>query len=200
MSKFSAKIKSLPKADKVLIGQRVTSDPSKNGHICEDLLEQAGYHINRGKGPDIKNIGVEVKNRTREATSAQTIGKMKFDDIINASWEKSVLFEKSQTIYKIITSREEGIIVSTKILEYSKPHVQEKLRESYEQCRKILKDIVDNNLPLPKYVKNKDCWGYFENTQENTRPGWYDFRFGKGNAEKLDGMARSNYNVIFNEQ
>ena len=68
-------IKNLGKAERALIGMPVPPQQYGNvGTLVEDFLESQGYTINRGAGPDLLDIGVEIKTRTIEATSGKIDG------------------------------------------------------------------------------------------------------------------------------
>lgn len=128
---MNLKIKALPKATKKLVGVRVsTRKLGEAGYQIQDIMEREGYLINRGKGPDIPKLGVEIKSRGIEATSAHTIGNIKLSDIISNTWKDSSLYRKSQQIYRVFYSQETGEIQYTKLVDYRSIHVQEILKNS----------------------------------------------------------------------
>ena len=71
------------------------------GHWVEDKLEENGYTVNRQKGIDLIDLGLEVKTRKENSTSGHTIGAMLPVDIINTEWENSNIRNKIQRQYRV---------------------------------------------------------------------------------------------------
>lgn len=195
----AVKIVGLPKATKRLVGMSVPEQKHGNvGRLIEDITESEGYPINRGKGPDIEKLQVEIKTRQIEATSAHTIGKLKISDIIKNSWEESSLYSKAQQQFRVFHSKDTLRITKTILVDFRPEHIQSKFRESYEEARKEIIRQYQTNGVIRRYVRGKDCWGYFENTVLE-RPEWYDFRFSDKDMKKLENMSSNNYTDLFND-
>jgi hypothetical protein len=193
----AVKIVGLPKATKRLVGMPVPEQKHGNvGRLVEDLTEAEGYPINRGKGADIKQLQVEIKTRQIEATSAHTIGKLRISDIITHSWEESALYQKAQRQFRVFHSKDTLSITKTMLVDFRPEHIQSKIKESYEEARKEIIRQYQTNGVVRRYVRGKDCWGFFENTNLE-RPQWYDFRFSDKSMKQLENMSSNNYPNLF---
>lgn len=182
-------IKNLGKAERALIGMPVPTQQYGNvGTLVEDFLESQGYAINRGAGPDLLSIGVEIKTRTIEATSAQSIGGMTIEDIISTSWEDSPIRAKFQQQFRVKHSTEKGCIVSARMYDFRRDDIQESVQYAYESARTM---IINGN--RDSYIRGTCAAGYFEYKESNT----YSFRLPHGVMESFERMATSNYKNLF---
>lgn len=182
-------IKNLGKAERALIGMPVP--PQKNGNVgtlVEDYLESMGYTINRGAGCDLVSIGVEIKTRTIEATSAQSIGGMTIEDIISTPWEKSPVRAKFQQQFRVKHSIEEGCIVSARMYDFRTDEIQSATRYAYESARHM---IINGN--RGDYIRGDGACGYFEHKDANS----YGFRLPNNVMETFERMATNQYKNLF---
>lgn len=172
-----------------LIGKVVPDN--KNGHAgryIEKLLEEAGVPINRGRGPDIEIIGLEVKTRDLDATSPQTIADMSVEDIINTSYRNSHVFKKFQQQLRIYTKN--NVIVSAEVYDFSPPHIQELIEHAYDHAKAQL--IKNPELTRTAYTGK---YGYFERVSPHRKS--LSFRLSNDDMATLEGMAKSEYKNLF---
>lgn len=140
----------------------VTSAPVGNqvGIWAENVLEDIGYPINRGKGSDLP--GIETKTRRTGTTSPMSIGSMTTDDIINTPWDQTTLKEKCQQIEITNWDKDLGRTVGNDTIDLRDEDSQSRLRDAYERAReKIRKGEdkytgLDNDVYLEK--KSKNSW------------------------------------------
>lgn len=185
-------IKNLKKAETALVGMRVPPQQYGNvGKLVEDALEALGYVVNRGAGCDLLSIGVEVKTRTVEATSAQTVGSMLPDDVINLPYDLSPIKSKFQQQFRVHHSSISECIVSAKMYDFRKEYYQEIIRSGYEEARKIFATGIYGN-----YVCGKGQRCYFEKTSNGTNS--YDFRMRSGLMEEFEATHDSTFEKMFN--
>jgi hypothetical protein len=154
------------------------------------MLEALGYIINRGAGCDLKAIGVEIKTRTIEATSAQTICKMTRYDIIHTPYDLSPVKAKFQQQFRVHHSEEQGCIVSAKMYDFRDAFFQGQARHAYETARAMLAAGDTSS-----YVRGKNACGYFEKT--SNLGSSYDFRFPSNVMESFEATAHSNFSSMF---
>ena len=117
-----------------LVGKKLPTN--KNGHAgraVEVLLEQMGFPINKGHGPDIEQLGVEVKTRDIDAVSPQTVADMRPDMIKTTPYKQSHVYEKFQQQLRIYTK--EDVIISAEIYDFSAPVIQDLIQHAYEYAQ-----------------------------------------------------------------
>ena len=171
-----------------LIGEAV---PPKTygaaGRDIENQLREQGFPISNNAGADLPTVGVEVKSRDVDATSAQSVGSMLPEDIISTPYSKSVICEKLQQQYRV--KHKDQIIVSAEVYDFSPSYIQDRIERSYEAARQkiIAGDCSD-------YVYGGP-YGYFERTVKGSRS--YQFRVADGAVKKLESMASSTFNKFF---
>jgi hypothetical protein len=182
-------IKNLGKAERALIGLPVPPQQYGNvGKLVEDFLESLGYTINRGAGPDLLSIGVEIKTRTIGATSAQDIGTMTLEDIIKYDWDTSPLKAKFQQQFRVKHCPDQKCIVSAEMYDFRAEEIQAIVRYAYESARTlIINNCTDN------YIRGADAWAYFEHKKSNS----YGFRLPNEVMETFERMTTSNYKNLF---
>lgn len=185
---MKVKIKNL-KIAQTLVGKPVPL--SKDGHAgryIEYLLEQLGFIINRGHGPDILVFGLEVKTRDLDATSPQTVADMQVEDIIDTPYEQSHVHAKFQQQLRVYIKNQ--IIVSAEIYDFSKSRIQKEIKAAYEHAREQL--IKEPWLPATS-CKGK-YYGYFEKCVGKQS---YSFRLSDSQMTKLENMATSTLDNFF---
>ena len=174
-----------------LIGKMLpTNQHGHAGRAVEDLLEQFGVPINKGHGPDINQLGIEVKTRDIDATSPQTVADMHPDDIKTTPFAQSHVFKKFQQQLRIYTKN--NVIISAEIYDFSDPDIQELIQDAYEHAQKQL--IVNDQLDRTEY---KGYYGYFERVSKDRKT--LSFRLSKDDMASLEGMAKSTYKNLFNK-
>ena len=183
---MALKIKSLGKAEKILVGMPVPEEENGNvGRLVEDVLESIGYTINRKSGCDIPKIEVEVKTRTIEATSAQTVASMTPEDIVKTAYEDSPVFRKIQQQFRVHHSRHTGKIVSAKMYDFRVDEIQNAIKYAYTSAQKAFASGKQG-----KYIKGaSDACGYFEKTVADSNS--YDFRFPDYIMKRFESIANN---------
>ena len=181
-----AKIKQV----KHLVGQPV---PPKThgaaGRDVEEIMAAHGWPMDRhGQGVDVPAYGFEVKSRDLDSTSAQSIGKMLPEYIKVTPYSNSPIHDKVQQQLRVKT--QDQVIVSADMYDFSNPHIQQKIEESYEAARARIIAGDDGN-----YISGGP-FGYYERTNPKTSRS-YDFRLTNGAMQKLENMATSTFKDLF---
>jgi len=172
-----------------LTGITVPKDPSQAGLFVEHQLSANGYSVQKGPGPDLEEYGVEVKTRGKDSISPHTIGSMKRLDIINTHYNQSMIKDKMQQQYRVLTQHQ--TVIKDHVVDFSSRIVQEKLRTAYEAGRsRMAKGAQDNYVP-------GTYWGYFEKRPTGDS---YIFRIHDHAMKQLETMSRLTWNSIFEEQ
>jgi len=191
--KNQAKVKVFKLAEQLIGQQLPTNQGGHAGRAAEDLVEQLlGITLNRGKGTDVKIWGWEIKTRKRTATSAQTVCTMSSNDIVILPYKSSPVYEKFQQQLRIYTN-ELDIIDEAVVVDFDQPHIQELIESAYEHGRK---QIVNN--PDIGYTEYSGYWGYFEQCHLPNSTA-YSFRISGADMDRLEDMAQSTYNDLFEE-
>ena len=149
------------------------------GRWIEDRLEDLGYVINRGYGPDLLQMGVEIKSRLESSTSGHTMAAMHPDDIVDTEWEDSNIFAKSQIQYRVYYD-DDSVVTCAEIFNFTDPGIQALLKNSYNKGRKLLANTDKN------YNRGEDCIAYFEG-QAN---GYYQFRVTPAGMKRIEKMSK----------
>jgi hypothetical protein len=158
------------------------------GKFVENLLIAKGLPLQKGVGADLRLYGLEVKTRDLDSTSAQTIGTMHPDLIKNTAYTDSLIKEKFQQQYRVYTK--DQIIVEDRIVDFSNPTIQKLIEGAYETARSAI-----INGTVSDYVAGT-YWGYFERTHKSES---YSFRMSSRALERLEGLAHSTFNNLFEE-
>ena len=156
------------------------------GYWVQEQLEEHGYKINTGSGPDLLEYGVEVKSRKIESSSPHTVGSSRIEDIIVTPYDQSVIKDKFQTQYRVKYSDEGQVVTEEGIYDLTDEYIQDRVREAYEAGRK---KIAQNELNgyHPPYVKGTE-WGNFEITDSC---GSYRFRIPDHAMKKIEKISRN---------
>jgi hypothetical protein len=185
----NARVKIFKLADD-LIGKKLpTNQGGHAGRALENLLESMGVEINRGQGCDWKVYNLEIKSRDVDATSPQTVATMSPKNIKLVRYRDSVVCEKFQQQLRVYTK--ECVIVHARVHDFSAAHIQGLVESAYNNARAQF--ILGTN---DDYVYGSE-YGYFERTNPKSKS--YSFRINVGAFEKLEAMAASTYNDLFEE-
>lgn len=198
------KITNLKKAEDALVGMIVPEQCYGNiGKLVEDEMEKLGYDINRGKGADLLAIGVEIKSRGLEATSAQSISAMTSSDVAVTSYKDSVIFKKFQQQFRVHHIKKldgSTVIVSAKMYNFAYPKIQDAVEAAYETGRLLIIDQLDNcNGVCDDYIRGTlpnglPACGYWER-KENSNS--FDFRLPTTVMEQFEEIAINSSNKLF---
>jgi hypothetical protein len=185
---MKVKITKLKKAETALIGMRVPKQSYGNiGRITDAVMEQEGYALNYGKGPDIPKFGIEKKTKGSQSKSSYSIGSMTYDDIKKYPYDESPLKAKLQSEFIVKHDQIFMEITDAKIYDYSKDCIQEIVRYAYNSAREKLNKGAN-------YVRGTGAWGYLE-YKENSN-SWV-FRIPVHNMKKLMAMSSNNFDSLF---
>lgn len=185
----SAKVKILKKAN--FTGEVVPNKlHGQAGRYIEKRLAEAGYKVSSNQGIDLPEERVEVKSRDEDSVSPETVGTMSEFDILHTNYEDSIIYEKLQQQFRVITK--DQVVISNEIRDYSYEGCQQIAREIYNIGRTALRKGTLNN-----YIKGTKH-GYWE----SKRPGYWDFRFRDGTYEMFDRMVsnKDHWNNLFQEE
>ena len=179
---------------KKLIGKELPNkDFGEAGRATENMFED-DYNviINRGKGCDIKEYGIDIKTRDLDSVSPQTIATMQVSEIISTPYEQSAVFEKFQQQIRVKTKN--NIIVSAELYDFRSAHIQDNVKQAYEYAQTQL--TADPYIQITKVGPlGIGHWGYFENSnkRENSRA----FRVSQKTMDQYEAMTKANFNGIF---
>jgi hypothetical protein len=187
MTKF--KVTKLGKAESALVGMSVPKQKNGNvGILVEDTMIDQGYKMSTHTGIDIPDLEIEVKSKGTESTSAYSMGSLHINSIKEYNYDHSPIKAKCQTIFKVEHSQTFREVTDARVLDFTKPHIQEKLRDAFDTARdKIVAGDRAN------YIKgHAKAYGYFERKIKGGVPtnNWA-FRIPVKNMKSLEGMARS---------
>lgn len=164
----------------------VLFEPLTAGYTAEKHLEQQGWSINSGVGPDITVANIEVKTRKSKSTSAHTIGSMSIDKIFNSSYYSSNICKKFQKQYRI---KYDGVThhhINDKLFDFSSKEIQAEMEKSWKLNSEKIKEYV--NCPttyLPPMIKHPDAKWYWEKKSSRS----YAARIPHAQMKKFEEMA-----------
>jgi hypothetical protein len=186
--KNPAKVKAFKLAEQLIGKQLPTNQGGHAGRAVEDLLRNMGINMNPGKGADMLVYGLELKTRKLSATSPQTVATISESDIAFTPYKLSHIYEKFQQQLRVYTD-DLDIIVTAKVVDFDKPHIQEFVEKAYEHGRKQI--IANPGIKHTSYAGG--YWGYFEQCHLPQSTA-YSFRLSGADLEKLVEMTESTYN------
>jgi hypothetical protein len=156
------------------------------GRDIENQLRAQGFPLSNQPGADLPTVGLEVKSRDIDSTSAQSVGAMLPEDIIKTSYRDSLICDKLQQQFRVKTK--DQIIVSAEVYDFSAPYIQEKIEASYEAARQKI-TAGDRS----KYISGGP-YGYFERTVKGSRS--YQFRVSNNAVKKIESMSMATANKL----
>ena len=166
----------------------VPLDCDNVGYWVEDQLEKNGHNINRGKGPDLKDLGVEVKTRNLSSRSAHTVGRMTTQDIIDTPYEDSHLKDKIQSQYRVEYDQY-GNVHSSRVYDFTDTDIQDLLKDSYEKGRaEISQGMFGKN--------NTKTYGVGIFQRDNDSEQW-QWRITNSGMKKIKTMSQQTFKRIF---
>jgi len=183
------KVTKLNKAEAALKDLFVPEQNNGNvGNFLHATVGNQGYRMSNGPGVDIPNLGTEIKSKSEESTSAYSMGSLHYKNIIDYDFHNSSIKDKCQTIFKITHSQTFRKVTDSRILDFTKPHIQEKLRDAFDTARAKMVAGDRSN-----YIRGHDnAYGYLERKMKAGAPtnNWA-FRIPVKYMKALEGMARS---------
>jgi hypothetical protein len=166
-------------------------DPATQGRDFEAVLARLGNPVNPGQGADYPEVGLEVKTKNEESSSANSVGSMIWKDIKITPYPLSSIAKKLQQQYRVKIKN--GIVISTKVYDFSAPHIQAVIEKAYETAR--AKIIAGDN---SNYITGGE-FGYFERKKlkGGKLTNSWAFRIPVKSMGKLEGMTQSTYTTFF---
>ena len=173
-------------------GVKLPADHSIRGKAFEDILAQTGNPVSKGSGPDYPEYGLEVKTKDISSNSANSVGSMTYEDIKLTPYDESPIAKKIKQQFRVKVNKE-GVIINTRVYDFTPDFIQEKLREAYESARiKIIKGDNSDYIAGTKF-------GYFERKKgkDNKETNSWAFRISVGAMDTLESMSKSKYSELF---
>lgn len=169
--------------DKILI------PGSTAGYQVQEHLEDRGWELNHGEGPDLISSGIEVKTRKKSSKSAHTIGSMTIENIVKSSYPDTNIFNKFQKQFRVVYD-DYGQILNEKLFDFTDPIIQEEMSKSWELNKIELQEYLNKKTnQLPKYVKHKDATFIWEKKPASRS---YAARLADGVQKKFESISSSN--------
>ena len=182
----------LPKAEEALIGMTIPEmeETYRNNvaNAIEDAINDTGYNVDKLGTIDLPDHKVEVKSRSTNATSPQTIGSMSVNNIINTPYNSSSIKEKFQQQLRVKHNQTYCVVTKAKVYDFSDPVIQQKIEQAYEYGRSVMTNTSLDD--LPDYISPNGHIGYFERTNKKHKTV-YSFRLSNSTMKKLESIASS---------
>jgi len=166
-----------------MIGIKV---PDKNDGVAGKFIEkESGKYLTlqNGKGPDYEKLGIEIKSRDIDSTSALTFGSVTYRTIMTKEYTDTHLCQKMQHLIYFFTQNNR--LINIKHYDFSSQCIQEIIEKSYDYGKK---QIISGNTNL--YIPPDGHLFYFEDTAKNNQ---YQFRISKNNFSKIIHMTKLSY-------
>ena len=108
-----------------------------SGKMGRHYHEEMSKHLpmQKGRGPDVKRAGVEIKTKQQHSTAPNTQCSMKRQRITDTPYDRSLMHDKMQKQLRAIIDSNNGEIAKETLLDMSDPDIQDVLRDEYEACR-----------------------------------------------------------------
>lgn len=169
--------------DKILI------PGSTAGYQVQEHLEDRGWDLNYGEGPDLESSGIEVKTRKKTSKSAHTIGSMTIENIVKSSYSNSNIFKKFQKQFRVVYDKY-GQVLNEKVFDFTDPSIQTEMASSWELNKEELRTHLNKETKqLPKYIKHEDAKFIWER-KPNSRS--YSARLPDGVQKKYESISNTN--------
>lgn len=181
----------------IAIGTELQVDPGNHGAIgmqIHDLIAQQGHNMNASDGCDMPDLKVEVKSRKISSKSAHTIGTVSIDTILNCEYEDTVIYEKSQYIYKVTHvphTLNTNIVHDARVWDFSIPECQDKFKQAYD----IMRQKVQSG------CRDKRITGNRYGNLERQPSGSYQFRVSDSGMKDLEAISlqKKAYQALFED-
>jgi hypothetical protein len=183
-----AKIKTLKTS---LVGRTLTGvNGSERGHEVERIMINDGFPVDvHAKGPDIRSIGVEIKNRDIDSASPHTVGSMTIDYIIATCYPDTYIAEKLQQQLRVKVK--DNVVQSADVYDFSSKTIQNLIKQSYEAGRQL---IINGD--RHSYISGGK-FGYFE--QKTGSVNSYSFRLSNYAMKAIERISTSTYDKFLQE-
>lgn len=166
-----------------------TDDPSVVGYWFEKILQADGFNLNAGAGPDIKELGIELKTRKINAQSPVSIGSLSVKTIKETSWKKSSLYKKCQLVLLLTHDINTHTVVDVNLLDLRDVDIQERLRTAYILGRREIRNEFNlSGNQKRKYIAPSQ-YAYFEWPNSSRYNGCYEFRISVGMFKTIKSIG-----------
>lgn len=164
------------------------------GRWVEHKMREQGWNVTDSEGPDMPEVGIEIKSRKVESSSHHTVGTMSIDKIICTPYDLSPVKDKFQKQYRVHYSDEGQVVVAEGLMDFSDDYIQDKIREAYEAGRRQIIKNQKQGIRLP-YIKGTE-WGHFEIVQDRNS---YRFRIPNHSMKKIETISKNSniFNALF---
>lgn len=178
----------LNKASRKLVGMTVPQRLNGNvGNFVEEVLINEGYEINKGIGPDLLSIGVEIKTRDVNSNAHHTIGTMTATGINSTSWKDSSICSKVQQQFRVLYDDKSGTIKSAGMYDFRHEDIQSELEQIYNDTKATINAGLASSLPLSANVRSTNTSAYWELKGGSS----YAFRISNSAMTKYEAIAKS---------
>lgn len=165
------------------------------GMQVQEILANQGHNMNTLEGCDLPDLNVEVKSRTKGSDSPHTIGTVSLKTIMEHEYEDTVIYEKSQHVYRVThvpETRKISVVQETRLYDFSIPECQDKLREAYNNIRQKVRSGCTAG-----YIRGSK-FGYVEKQAS----GSYQFRVGHRAMQTLEAISLQHkaYQSLFTDE
>ena len=176
-------------SENLVVPEQHIGNEGNVGKWYEDQLASKGFRMNSGQGIDIPDLNVENKTRKRSSKAPHTTGTMTYDNIINTPYERSSISQKLQQQNRMEYDNTFNVVTDESVYDFRDPEIQQKLKESYENARSILRQ---QGGPAPGTIVG-GAFGSFEWKSGNT----YAHRISDSGMRQMKSMAKSTFNDLF---
>jgi len=195
LNKPSVLVKPISIKHGIAVGTVLNVDPGNHGAIgmqVHDHIAQQGHNMNPSDGCDMPDLKVEVKSRNRESKSAHTIGTVSIDTLLTKEYEETVIYEKSQHIYKVThvpDTLKTNIVQETRLWNFSIPECQDKIKQAYNIVRQ----------KVQAGCRDKHIKGTRHGNLELQTSGSYQFRVTHAGMKELEMLSLQHkaYHTLF---
>lgn len=185
---MNVRVTKLGKAETALVGKSIPKMEYHNQNnvatLVEETMKDEGYHVDSCGTVDLPGLDVEIKSRSIQSRSPQTVGSMTVRNIINTPYNLSSIKKKIKQQFRVKHDQVNCVIVDAKMYHFDDFYIQGKLEEAYEYGRAIIASMDPDKLPA--YIPPNGHIAYFERCTNRLS---YSFRIRNGAMKKLEKMS-----------
>lgn len=172
-------IKTLPKKGDTL----QPFDDANHGSVgkkLEKIVEDSGFTVNRGKGPDVHNV--ELKTMMKDTKSSVSICRSTTNEITNTPYSQSNFKSKVQQQAIVEYERDTGTVTDSDMYDMSDDETQQRLEDAYEAIRHKMQSV--------KHEKRIDGGDVIAERRKETHNSW-QLRIPKKTVTKIKDHIKS---------
>jgi hypothetical protein len=168
---------------------KILTPGSTAGYQVQEHLEEQGWKLNHGEGPDLKESGIEIKTRKKSSKSAHTIGSMTIENIVTSSYSDSNVSNKFQKQFRVVYD-DYGQVLNQKVFDFTDPYIQSEMSKSWELNKEELRKHLNTETKnLPKYIKHENAIFIWEKKKSGRS---YSARLTNGVQQKFESISNTN--------